>query len=162
MHRAGLSVPTTLRAGSGAPLSSVLPGTSRGGQRTHPLSRALRLLVVVLLVPACTSETETPGPDTMSPEQMVTYRTGTDALWYITISGAGHEDIDIDARRCIEDPAIAEWWPSPGAVSSDLAIVLPPHATEDDAQRIADCFQEELPENALTLTRPAKKQAGQH
>ena len=122
----------------------------------------MRLLVVVLLVPACTTKTGTPGPDTMSREQMVTYRTGTDALWYITLSGAGHEDIDIDARRCIMDPAIAEWWPSPGTLSSDLSIVLPPHATEDDAQRIVGCFQEELPENALTLTRPAQKQAGQH
>ncbi|MEG9250280.1 hypothetical protein V6S67_19485 [Arthrobacter sp. Soc17.1.1.1] len=122
------------------------------------------VLIMVLPVPACRGAVEDPKPALVSQEPMVTYHTGTDALWYITIDITKKTTVDgtnVDgiasgsAERCVQDPMVAERLPSPDASSAAFTVILPPHAIEDDAQRIVSCFQQELPETPLTLTRPA-------
>lgn len=79
------------------------------------------------------------------------YTKSPDSRWSIGVGGprAGNTDL------CMEDPAIAESWQSASLPSTSLNMVLVPGADEEDAQRIAECLQAALPENEVTVGRPA-------
>jgi hypothetical protein len=79
------------------------------------------------------------------------YETSTDARWSIGVGGPRAADTEL----CLEDPAIAEGRQSADLPSTSLTVVLVPRAEEADAQRIARCLHAALPENDVTIGRPA-------
>lgn len=79
------------------------------------------------------------------------YTQSSDANWRLGVSGARNGNTD----SCLADPSMTESLQSADLPSSALSVVLAPDAKEADAQRIAECLQSALPDNKVTVSRPA-------
>lgn len=111
---------------------------------TNPFAVGCVVLAVLLTV-GCGNEEQADGSNKFK------YEKSADARWSIGVGGprAGNTDL------CLEDPAVAESWQSANLPSTSLNMVLVSGADEADAQRIADCLYAALPENEVTIGRPA-------
>lgn len=60
------------------------------------------------------------------------------------------------ADRCDSDPMIDSAVMSADLPPSGLGITLKPDATEDDAQRVAECLRNALTSGEITISRPTR------
>lgn len=83
--------------------------------------------------------------------ESVKYDQGSGASWRIGVGGTRNGNTD----SCLADPSIAESIQTADLPSSVLSVVLMTEATEADALRVAECLQAALPDNQVTISRPA-------
>lgn len=76
---------------------------------------------------------------------------GTSDRWYVSVLGP-RDGAAID--HCLEDPLIEQSVESLDLPSTHLGIKLLGAATQDDAQRIADCLKPGAGSGAVSITSP--------